>query len=1011
MAQPENKRYKDILPDLLSLADQDILEWIKSSYHDFNINLYKQVGRYCEHQKDDKIAMQNIARVMALILEPISRNTVAWFLRVANKANRNEIAEKAWVLLNNRYAINYWDELIANSPDEQQYIELCKFINLSKTRLFKLFLEETSAQNLIYYLREYGPRLDSQAIVEHAIFTIPPSDAFCWELVKWAERFINKLANTPDEFAASGQLCLQTAMAYFENSENEYAIALTNEYLGTLAAQNKKLSIHDQEETALFRYELALQYFTAGRDPARHGNILMNMGILYGKKMMPDRSYNVEQCIRLLEESIIYQGEENAVLQLNLGVCYMERFVGDQQQSVQKAIDHLDKAIRLFKPGDFQQGMAYNNIGIAYKMIKPVSAETALNAVFSLKAALEIRNRTRFPYEWAETQFNLGGVYRLYPQNDFFTVEDSIECFEQALGVRTENDFPYDWAATLDEMAETFVTGYIYHKEFHLLEKAKKAYQQALQIRKMEELPYDCLHTASKLGALHYTLKEYPDAIKNLVTSQKAMQLLNNGAYNFVTKDKIIESYQYVFLFLIDAYLKTNQIEQAFECCLKIKSKLLSERIMYFSATSEVNREQYRSSPEWIEIEGLTSSIRQVQDSIAKAVKISKKDKTILNYIQESKEELGILYHQRKIKMDALSYKHPLQIPLFDQDLSTQQASNLCLDQDITIVEYYRNFGQWLAFVVDADSLNYFTLPNDASATIEKTSLWINELNKGFTKTIVNEDALLSKLYESFIKPVIPALQKKRRIMLSPYAEMHRLPLHAAKESTDTLMLFEQYEISTVPGMYTLRALTVKKQHIASGGGILIAAHPGPSERKLMYVHQEANTISQIHQGSLVLDENNATLPNIKQAIASNRFSIFHFSCHASFNSQLPLLSGLSLTDFISIDSIIDHFQFSNGPLVCLSACQSSISSIGWGDELTGLTQAFLLAGAKACIGSLWLVNDLTTSLLFQKFYLGYLNENLSPPIALRKAMQKLRSNENYTSIYFWGAFHISGII
>ena len=60
--------------------------------------------------------------------------------------------------------------------------------------------------------------------------------------------------------------------------------------------------------------------------------------------------------------------------------------------------------------------------------------------------------------------------------------------------------------------------------------------------------------------------------------------------------------------------------------------------------------------------------------------------------------------------------------------------------------------------------------------------------------------------------------------------------------------------------------------------------------------------------------------------------------------------------------------------LVTLSACQTGMGS-GWfsalpaGDDFVGLTRAFLVAGSRAVLASLWEVDDRSTVSLMEGFY------------------------------------------
>jgi CHAT domain-containing protein/Tfp pilus assembly protein PilF len=71
--------------------------------------------------------------------------------------------------------------------------------------------------------------------------------------------------------------------------------------------------------------------------------------------------------------------------------------------------------------------------------------------------------------------------------------------------------------------------------------------------------------------------------------------------------------------------------------------------------------------------------------------------------------------------------------------------------------------------------------------------------------------------------------------------------------------------------------------------------------------------------------------------------------------------------------------------LVVLSACQTAVGEVRTGEGVFGLRRAFVLAGAKNLVMSLWRVNDEHTAAQMEQFYKAF-GRGLSSPEALREA-------------------------
>jgi CHAT domain-containing protein len=92
--------------------------------------------------------------------------------------------------------------------------------------------------------------------------------------------------------------------------------------------------------------------------------------------------------------------------------------------------------------------------------------------------------------------------------------------------------------------------------------------------------------------------------------------------------------------------------------------------------------------------------------------------------------------------------------------------------------------------------------------------------------------------------------------------------------------------------------------------------------------------------------------------------------------------------------------------LVVLSACETGLGQIHAGEGVFGLRRAFVLAGAKTLVMSLWKVPDEATRELMEDFY-GRLLAGQGRAEALRQAQLTMRAK--YPEPFYWGAFICQG--
>ena len=145
-----------------------------------------------------------------------------------------------------------------------------------------------------------------------------------------------------------------------------------------------------------------------------------------------------------------------------------------------------------------------------------------------------------------------------------------------------------------------------------------------------------------------------------------------------------------------------------------------------------------------------------------------------------------------------------------------------------------------------------------------------------------------------------------------------------------------------------------------------------------------------------------------------------HFATHGVLGSDDGLQPGLVLSlagnsgqrdedgglddGYLRLDEVT-RLQL-NADLVVLSACRTGQGRMHRGEGVTGLARAFLFAGSRGVVSSLWSVDDRETANFMTSFYGGLQNKQ-SAADALRAA--KLKMIQDGKPPFYWAPFVLMG--
>jgi CHAT domain-containing protein len=373
------------------------------------------------------------------------------------------------------------------------------------------------------------------------------------------------------------------------------------------------------------------------------------------------------------------------------------------------------------------------------------------------------------------------------------------------------------------------------------------------------------------------------------------------------------------------------------------------------------------------------------------------------------------------------------------------RAAQLLISDNSVILEFTLGPQSSFLFVIGRSEQKVFQLPSQAA--IEHRVKGLRQaISAGPSRTGFGNFVLqAAELGRQLLGPALPLLAGKRELIIVPDGALRYLPFGALlvpgraidpNASAGQLpYLVREYSIRYAPSISVIAALRARPvREPAPGEKIMLAVgdplYEGPSATatrglsyarlakpgRLLQSSREVEAIAGLYPATVVtkLMRREANKDTVKANIRGQR--IFHFAVHAFVDEDNPEFSGLLLgrtnrsaaadSGMLQVYEILSLKM--NADLVVLSGCQTGLGKRLEGEGLVGLTQAFLYAGARALVVSLWNIHDRSTAELMIHFY-QRMREGVKPPDALRAAQVALIQEGEFAHPYFWSAFSVVG--
>ena len=275
------------------------------------------------------------------------------------------------------------------------------------------------------------------------------------------------------------------------------------------------------------------------------------------------------------------------------------------------------------------------------------------------------------------------------------------------------------------------------------------------------------------------------------------------------------------------------------------------------------------------------------------------------------------------------------------------------------------------------------------------------------------EDTDLYQWYNDIFAPIAD-LVHRQDIIIIPEGEDFMVPFCALCDHNDKF-LSETFRIRLIPSLTALRMIQDSPEDYHSVTGALIVGNPSvPPQTKLPSLpgaRREALEIAELLGVSPTVGDE-ATKKHVLQRI--REVSLIHIAAHGdpergeiALASSFPSRRSPRKDDFMLTMEDVAKVG-TRAKLVVLSCCHSGKGQIMKSEGVVGISRAFLAAGARSVLVTLWAVDDRATKEFMIRFYGHLKRDKLSASEALHQTMKWMRDSKRYR-VNEWAPFVLFG--
>ncbi|MEO0190740.1 MAG: CHAT domain-containing protein [candidate division WOR-3 bacterium] len=669
----------------------------------------------------------------------------------------------------------------------------------------------------------------------------------------------------------------------------------------------------------------------------------------------------------------------------NLGTLYLD------MGKPRLALDKFLSALEIFdKTGNISWKIeALQNIGYTYILLSPTDSTYFDSALYFYNQARPLLKDKK---DEALFYNNLGILYER--KKDFKLAREN---YQKALNLYKNLNDIIGQAKVYCNLGNIFVHSgdykmgiKFYQDGYNIIENMKRKDWQASIL--------------SNLGFAQHKAGQVDEAINSFTRAVNLIEDLRGKIASQEFRSAFFENKIVIYEELINLYYKKGNAKKAFEYAESAKSRAFLDLISGEDIAQKTNLDP------------------KIKDLIKQEQALEKKIEFLTGMPEQSD---AIIEHNRIIK--ELSEKFPdYEVLRSSKPLDIKRLQDI-LDDQTAVVEYFIGLENGYIFAITNQRMGIKKIDVKPEEIYEK----IDQYRKIIRRRVNYEDGNLADVsywfYLNLIAPIMPEIQDKNRLCIIPYGVLHNLPFATIIIDKDSKkLLIDDYDIFFAPST-SVYEIAHNKNKLKKNKSVIFAKsdfseHSEWFSLPLPGTNSEKDSI--LKSGALpnlkVFSDKDSSSPPPSETNAKKYlkdYDIIHLATHGKLApGDSALESKIILSKDEENDGELKVREIFNmeidAYLVTLSACETGqlrgFSEGEYiGDELTGLSRAFIYAGTPSVVASLWKVSDVSTALLMAQFYKNLRGADKTK--ALCDAQRWLMKKEYFDKPFFWAPFVVIG--